>query len=139
VTRFGRREVLEIHSHGSVLEVTGSLDAEGARQFLAAVRRLDGDIRVDGSGLRAVDGAGLTALVEARRMCRERDATFAVLELPADAVRHLRARRQLPRLFGPDAPEASSAAPTPLVGTPESAPAPAPPRRRRFTFRHVAR
>jgi hypothetical protein len=112
----------------------------GARQFLAAVRRIDGDVLVDGSGLRTVDGAGLTALVEARRMCRERDARFGVLALPPDAVGHLRARRQLSRLFAPDAhdaPDAAAEVPTPPVETAPSSLAR--PRRRRFTFRHALR
>jgi anti-anti-sigma regulatory factor len=132
--------VLEVHPHGSVLEVSGSLDAEGARQFLAAVQRIDGDVQVDGSGLRTVDGAGLTALVEARQMCRERDARFAVLALPPDAVSRLRARRQLSRLFAPDAhdaPDPAGEVPTPPAETASSSPSP--PRRRRFRFRHALR
>ena len=145
--------MLEVHPRGSVLEIAGSLDEEGAREFLAAVQRVDGDVQVDGSRLREIDGAGLTALVIARQMCRERHASFEIVRLAPDAVSHLRARRQLPRLFAATAPEHAPEAPAPLVDAPaSSSPAPSAPsagsspassparaRNRWFAFRHGSR
>lgn len=123
--------MLEVRANGPVFEVSGSLDADGAPQFLDAVRRSDGDVRVDGSGLQRVDGAGLTALVVARRVCRERGTDFAVVSVSPEAVRRLRARRELLRLFSPPADAGATDADGPAERS--SAPA-ATPTRRRFTF-----
>src|SRR6478609_5286667 len=73
--------MLDVHTNGSVVVVSGSLDAEGAPRFLEAVRRTDGDIRVDGSRLQRLDGAGLTALVVARRVRRERGRELVVVSV----------------------------------------------------------
>ena len=91
--------MLDVHTNGSVFEVSGSLDAESAPRFLEAVRRTDGDIRVDGSRLQRLDGAGLTALVVARQVCRERGRELVVVSVPPEALRRLRARREILRLF----------------------------------------
>jgi anti-anti-sigma regulatory factor len=91
--------MLDVRTNGPVFEVSGSLDAEGAARFLDAVRRTDGDVRVDGSRLQRLDGAGLTALVVARRVCRERGRELVVLSVSPEALRRLRARREIPRLF----------------------------------------
>jgi anti-anti-sigma regulatory factor len=91
--------MLDVHTNGSVFVVSGSLDAEGAPRFLEAVRRTDGDVRVDGSRLQRLDGAGLTALVVARRVCRERGRELVVVSVSPEALRRLRARREILRLF----------------------------------------
>lgn len=91
--------MLDVRTNGSVFEVSGSLDAESAPRFLEAVRRTDGDIRVDGSRLQRLDGAGLTALVVARRVCREHGRELVVVSVPPEALRRLRARREILRLF----------------------------------------
>jgi anti-anti-sigma regulatory factor len=91
--------MLDVRTNGSVFEVSGSLDAESAPRFLEAVRRTDGDIRVDGSRLQRLDGAGLTALVVARQVCRERGRELVVVSVPPEALRRLRARREILRLF----------------------------------------
>jgi anti-anti-sigma regulatory factor len=91
--------MLDVHTNGSVFVVSGSLDAEGAPRFLEAVRRTDGDVRVDGSRLQRLDGAGLTALVVARRVCRERGRELVVVSVSPEALRRLRARSEILRLF----------------------------------------
>ena len=91
--------MLDVHTDGSVFVVSGSLDAEGAPRFLEAVRRTDGDVRVDGSRLQRLDGAGLTALVVARRVCRERGRELVVISVSPEALRRLRARGEILRLF----------------------------------------
>jgi len=92
--------MLDLRTDGSVFVVSGSLDAESAPRFLDAVRRTDGDVRVDGSRLQRLDGAGLTALVVARRVCRERGRELVVVSVSPEALRRLRARREILRLFG---------------------------------------
>jgi anti-anti-sigma regulatory factor len=92
--------MLDVRANGSVFVVSGSLDAETAPRFLEAVRRADGDVRVDGSRLPRLDGAGLTALVVARRMCRERGRELVVVPVSPEARRGLRARREILRRFG---------------------------------------
>jgi anti-anti-sigma regulatory factor len=91
--------MLDVRTNGPVFEVSGTLDADGAPRFLEAVRQTDGDVRVDGSRLQRLDGAGLTALVVARRVCRERGRELVVISVPPEALRRLRARRELVRLF----------------------------------------
>jgi ABC-type transporter Mla MlaB component len=95
------RPMLDVRTDGPVFEVSGSLDADGAARFLEAVRRTDGDVRVDGSRLQRLDGAGLTALVVARRVCRERGRELVVISVPPEALRRLRARREILGLFSP--------------------------------------
>jgi ABC-type transporter Mla MlaB component/hemerythrin superfamily protein len=73
--------MLDVRTNGPVFEVSGSLDADTAPRFPEAVRRTDGDIRVDGSRLQRLDGAGLTALVVARRVRRERGRELVVVSV----------------------------------------------------------
>jgi anti-anti-sigma regulatory factor len=122
--------VLDVRTNGTVFEVSGSLDADGAPRFLELVRRTDGDVRIDGSRLQRLDGAGLTALVVARRVCRERGRELVVVSLPPEALRRLRARDELLRLFSP--PVGSAAAEREPVD--ESPPPARPPTRRRFAL-----
>jgi ABC-type transporter Mla MlaB component len=91
--------MIEVRLDGTRLEVRGSLDAEGAVRFLDAVKHAHSDLHVDGSGLQELDGAGLTALMVARRACHDRGHSFTVLTLAPNAVRHLRCRRALLRMF----------------------------------------
>jgi anti-anti-sigma factor len=100
--------MLDVRTNGSVFEVSGSLDADGAPRFLEAVRRTDGDVRVDCSRLQHLDGAGLTALVVARQVCRDRGRELVVVSVPPEALRRLRARREVLQLFS--APDDANAA-----------------------------
>ena len=121
---------------GERLLVRGALDGDGAPQFLRVALASPGDVIVDASDLETMDGAGLTALVVVRRTCRERGRSFTVTALAPDAVRRLRARRELSRLFGgADAVAAPRSEPPPA---PEPLPvaAPAPRRSFRFARRH---
>jgi ABC-type transporter Mla MlaB component len=87
--------MLDVRTNGPVFEVSGSLDADTAPRFPEAVRRTDGDIRVDGSRLQRLDGAGLTALVVARRGAPgARAGARRRLGVP-EALRRLRARREI--------------------------------------------
>jgi anti-anti-sigma regulatory factor len=117
--------MLDVHTDGSVFVVSGSLDAEGAPRFLEAVRRTDGDVRVDGSRLQRLDGAGLTALVVARRVCRERGRELVVVSVSPEALRRLRARGEILRLFALPVVAAAT-----RVGELHDDPSPAPARRR---------
>ena len=124
--------MIDVRVDGVRLEVRGSLDAEGASRFLDAVLRAGRDLQVDASGLEELDGAGLTALVVARRACREHGHSFVLVGIGADAARHLRARHDLTRLFGADDPIPSTRSPTgPRTIAPRAA---EPARRRRFPF-----
>ncbi len=98
--------MLEVRRDGAHLEIRGELDAEGGRRLLEAIVGADGDVRVDGSGLEHIDGAGLTALAVARCRCRAEGRVFELTTLASDAANGLRAARLLPRLF---------AAPTPAI------------------------
>ena len=100
--------MLDVRTNGPVFEVSGSLDADTAPRFLDAVRRTDGDVRVDGSRLQRLDGAGLTALVVARRVCRERGRELVVVSVSPEALRRLRARREILRLFAQPADAAAA-------------------------------
>jgi anti-anti-sigma regulatory factor len=115
--------MLDVHTNGSVVVVSGSLDAEGAPRFLEAVRRTDGDVRVDGSRLQRLDGAGLTALVVARQVCRERGRELVVVSVPPEALRRLRARREILRLFAQPVDAAAATRADELHDDPSPAPA----------------
>jgi anti-anti-sigma regulatory factor len=124
--------VIDVKVDGLRLELRGSLDADGASEFLNAVVRAGRDLQVDASGLDELDGAGLTALVLARRACREHGHSFVLVGLGPDAARRLRARHDLARLFGAQDP-------APSIDSPSCPPiTPAAPdertRRRRFPF-----
>jgi ABC-type transporter Mla MlaB component len=75
------------------------LDAAGGRALLHAVQQFGDDVRIDGSHLQRIDGAGLTALAVARQQCRAGGRTFAVTGVAADALRDLRVRGRLLELF----------------------------------------
>jgi anti-anti-sigma regulatory factor len=119
--------MLDVRTNGLLFEVSGSLDADGATQFLEAVRRANGDVRVDCSRLQRLDGAGLTALVVARQVCRDRGRELVVVSVPPEALRRLRARREVVRLFSP--PDDATAAECADEPDDDSSPA-APPTRR---------
>jgi ABC-type transporter Mla MlaB component len=91
--------MLNVRHVDSQLEVRGALDGDGARMFLAAVASARGDVQVDASGVDRIDGAGLTALAVARLECRAAGRTFAVTCVAPDAVRGLRTRDNVLRLF----------------------------------------
>ena len=135
--------MLDVRRTGSVYEVIGSLDDDGGRALLAALRTCDGDVRIDGSGLEAIDGAGFTALVLARRQCRSEGREFELVTVAPMAVSGLRAGRQLPSLFAgppPRRPVAAAAADVPATsdaaGRPQSGDDRS--RRRRVFRRHFS-
>jgi hypothetical protein len=81
------------------------LDAAGGRALLRAVEQFGDDVRIDGSHLQRIDGAGLTALAVARQQCRAEGHTFAVTQVAADALRDLRVGGRFLELFAaPTAP-----------------------------------
>jgi anti-anti-sigma regulatory factor len=95
--------MLDVRRVGSDLQVSGELDDVGGRALLEAVTRVKGDVSVDASGLRRIDGAGLTALAIARQRCRSEGREFALTALAASAAQGLRTERDLPSLFAPRA------------------------------------
>ena len=97
--------VLDLHRSGTAWQLAGSLDAEGGRTLLREIEQAGADVRIDGSGLQRIDGAGLTALAVARQWCRSDGHTFAVTEVAPDALRELRIGTRLLELFGPTGPE----------------------------------
>jgi anti-anti-sigma regulatory factor len=107
--------MLDVRRNGTLFEVTGSLDGDGARRLLAAISRCDGDVRIDGSGLVRIDGAGVTALVLAARDCRATGRAFELLTVAPDATAGLRAGRQLPHILA-----TTPLAPVQLAAEPES-------------------
>ena len=119
--RVPRAPMLDVRTNGPVFEVSGSLDADTAPRFLEAIRRTDGDVRVNGSRLQRLDGAGLTALVVARRVCRERGRELVVVSVSPEALRRLRARREILRLFA----QPVDAAAAPRGDEPDDDPSPA--------------
>jgi anti-anti-sigma regulatory factor len=131
--------MLDVRRNGPVFEVSGSLDADGAPRFLEEVRRTDGDVRVDGSRLQRLDGAGLTALVVARQVCRERGRELVVVSVPPEALRRLRARRELVQLFSPPIDPETSEHTEQSVDEPPPSPTTAPPPTRRRFFRRLHR
>jgi anti-anti-sigma regulatory factor len=113
--------MLDVRRNGTVFEVTGSLDDDGGRRLLALVATCEGDVRIDGSRLDRIDGAGLTALVLASRQCRADGREFELVTVAPTAVSGLRAGRQLPSLF---APHVAPTAPPPRMGEPTGAGSP---------------
>jgi anti-anti-sigma regulatory factor len=82
--------LLDVQRCGTSWQLAGSLDAAGGRTLLHAVEQSGDDVRIDGSQLQRIDGAGLTALAVARLQCRAGGHTFAVTEVATDALRDLR-------------------------------------------------
>jgi anti-anti-sigma regulatory factor len=137
--------MLEVRRDGAQLEIRGELDAEGGRRLLEAIVGADGDVRVDGSGLEHIDGAGLTALAVARCRFRAEGRVFEVTTLATDAASGLRAARVLPRLFAAPTPAVAeraitttTATTTPTVNAPAATASVAtrPALRGRHRFRH---
>jgi ABC-type transporter Mla MlaB component len=102
--------VLDVHHSGNSWQLQGSLDSEGGRALLREIDAWRADVRIDGSGLERIDGAGLTALAVARQRCRADGRTFAVTEVAPDALRDLRVGVRLLELFGAPAPDAHARA-----------------------------
>jgi anti-anti-sigma regulatory factor len=97
--------LLDVQRSGTSWQLAGSLDAAGGRALLHAVEQYGDDVRIDGSQLQRIDGAGLTALAVARQQCRAGGHTFAVTEVAADALRDLRVGGRFLELFAvPTAP-----------------------------------
>lgn len=94
---------------GNFWQLAGSLDAEGGRALLREIDEWRADVRIDGSNLQRIDGAGLTALAVARQRCRAEGRTFAVTEVAPDALRELRVGMRLLELFGPTRPDTPAA------------------------------
>jgi ABC-type transporter Mla MlaB component len=92
--------LLDVHRSGNSWQLAGSLDAEGGRALLREIERWRADVRIDGSRLQRIDGAGLTALAVARQQCRAEGRTFAVIEVAPGALRDLRVGSHLLELFG---------------------------------------
>jgi ABC-type transporter Mla MlaB component len=92
--------VLDVHRSGSTWQLGGSLDAEGGRALLRAMTHWSADVRIDGSRLQKIDGAGLTALAVARQRCRADGHTFALTAVAPEALRDLRVGSHLVELFG---------------------------------------
>jgi len=113
------------------LQVSGALDRAGADALLRAVDSAPGDVRLDASGVERIDGAGLTALAVARQRCRADGRSFAVVAVAPDALSGLRARHEVPLLFGlpPQAPPS-------VVASPPPAPAPSGAEPRRGSVLH---
>ena len=105
--------MLDVHRSGNSWWLAGSLDAEGGSALLRELRDAPNDVRIDGSGLQQIDGAGLTALAIARQECRAVGRTFAVVEVAPDALRHLRVGDRLLELFGPPHADTPTAEPAP--------------------------
>jgi anti-anti-sigma regulatory factor len=91
--------LLHVQRSGNSWQLAGSLDAEGGRALLRAIGERPADVRIDGSQLRRIDGAGLTALAVARQQCRADGHTFAVTEVAPDALQDLRVGVRLLDLF----------------------------------------
>jgi len=102
--------MLDVRRDGSDLHVSGELDDAGGRALLEAVKRVEGDVSVDASGLRRIDGAGLTALAIARQRCRSEGRGFALTAVATSAAQGLRTERHLTTLFAPRAHETTNAA-----------------------------
>src|SRR5689334_25285668 len=101
-----------MHRSGNSWQLAGSLDDEGGRALLREIERWRADVRIDGSGLQRIDGAGLTALAVARLRCRADGRRFAVTEIAPDALRDLRVGAGLLELFGPPDHESDDASTT---------------------------
>jgi ABC-type transporter Mla MlaB component len=91
--------MLDVTHDGDLFEVRGSLDDDGGRRLLRALATCDGDVRIDGSGLDRIDGAGLTALVLAQRECREQGRRFELLVVAPEALVGLRTADRFVTLF----------------------------------------
>lgn len=87
--------MLDVQRTGTALALRGLLDAEGGRFLLRALATVDGDVRIDGSGLERIDGAGLTALVLARRQCLADGCDFELVAVAPAALQGLRAGQHL--------------------------------------------
>lgn len=113
--------MLEVNHNGALLEVRGSLDDDGGRRLLQAVAATDGDVRIDASGLDRIDGAGLTALVLARRECVRAGRRFELVEVAPEALVGLRAAARIAALLGPR-PDAHATPTTPVPAARPAAP-----------------
>lgn len=103
--------MIAVRHTNSCLQIEGSLDGEGAHEFLRAVELEPGPVRVDASRVARIDAAGLTALAVARSRCRAEGRTFALTRVAPEAIRGLRVRDDVLRIFGPSDPPELRAGP----------------------------
>jgi anti-anti-sigma regulatory factor len=99
--------MLEVRTVDSDLEMRGALDHDGGRQLLRVIAAMQGDVRIDASGVQRMDGAGLTALAVARQQCLADGRSFVLTRIAPEAVRGLRVGVHVAELFG--APQRSAA------------------------------
>jgi ABC-type transporter Mla MlaB component len=124
--------MLTVHRSGTSWYLEGALDAKGGAALLREVNSAHADVRIDGSHLQLIDGAGLTALAVARCECRTEGREFAVTAVPPAAVHQLRVGARLVALFGPPDRRPDDAVTTPVT-PPVAPPVPTAERRPRFS------
>ena len=70
-----------------VVRLHGELDLAGVPRLLSALACLDGDVKLDCSGVDFIDAAGLAAFVRAHQQCSARGSELVVVDPSPVVVR----------------------------------------------------
>ena len=101
---------VQTHS-GTLLELSGRLDAEAGTQLVEQVTALaaqGGHVAMDMKGVPFVNSAGLASLITCLKRAREKKATLRLLSLQPQ-VQEVFELTQLSRVFGMDQPDEKAA------------------------------